>query len=60
MCYCGAYDCPVCHPELQEKVTCVICGCEEKKCYLHTDDLKDWYCEDCEDEYNKLKEREEE
>lgn len=25
-CDCGALDCPDCHPELCEEVTCVFCG----------------------------------
>lgn len=43
-CDCGCYDCPTCHPELQELVLCDCCGK-----HVHRYDMTDNRCGQCED-----------
>lgn len=51
-CDCGAYDCPICHPEEQEIITCSHCGKEMMrwegyKTTYGTDE--EYLCDECRD-----------
>lgn len=50
-CDCGSYDCPICHPELQEIVSCSHCGQEIKICdaYRNQHRYEEYLCDECRD-----------
>lgn len=45
-CYCGAIDCPACHPGCLDKLECAACGETKFNYQMHDDNV----CEACHEE----------